>query len=496
MMEALYMETFLLDKQYKHILEIVSQVSKKPTKEISFNDLETELNLTQKTIKTYLYTLLTYCERNDLKTFTLEKGKLKMLLKTDFNYFDLYHYLIQKSVKYQIIMSILTNPKITFTELYLDLKLSRSNASLHIKQLNDFLKPYHCKISFLQNNPLQGEEHQIRFLYYNLLLGCNIDQIITTSPSLDQVTQLVLDVVPHITHTTLSKIKLGFYIFQMSSKFGFFIDSEEDFIIQDSPFIKYDDFFKKIDGFEFLNDCPDLRTKQKKCRYLYFLFCRANVLTPEECEQYLLQIPSNNSPSIQYFLTQFQEKSQLSLKQHEIKYLTYNLALFHREAAIFSGRAKTLDLVKSVEKFNRVDDTVPKLIKKFTKSLYKENDEIRALIQNFPSLWHYYTILLWILSAKHHQPIKLLVQSSISSLHRQALITQIINGTSSPIEIYTYEQLNGEKPDGIVSNQPPEKNLQDVPFFPISLFYMDWHNKGNLAFFIKQLETKKRGDKG
>ena len=282
----------------------------------------------------------------------------------------------------------------------------------------------------------------------------------------------------------------------MSSKFGFFIDSEEDFIIQDSPFIKYDDFFKKIDGFEFLNDCPDLRTKQKKCRYLYFLFCRANVLTPEECEQYLLQIPSNNSPSIQYFLTQFQEKSQLSLKQHEIKYLTYNLALFHREAAIFSGRAKTLDLVKSVEKFNRVDDTVPKLIKKFTKSLYKENDEIRALIQNFPSLWHYYTILLWILSAKHHQPIKLLVQSSISSLHRQALITQIINGTSSPIEIYTYEQLNGEKPDGIVSNQPPEKNLQDVPFFPISLFYMDWHNKGNLAFFIKQLETKKRRDKG
>ena len=92
------METFLLDKQYKHILEIVSQVSKKPTKEISFNDLETELNLTQKTIKTYLYTLLIYCERNDLKTFTLEKGKLKMLLKTDFNYFDLYHYLIQKSV--------------------------------------------------------------------------------------------------------------------------------------------------------------------------------------------------------------------------------------------------------------------------------------------------------------------------------------------------------------------------------------------------------------
>lgn len=89
-----------------------------------------------------------------------------------------------------------------------------------------FLNLITAKISFLQNNPLQGEEHQIRFLYYNLLLGCNIDQIITTSPSLDQVTQLVLDVVPHITHTALSKIKLGFYIFQMSSKFGFFIDSE------------------------------------------------------------------------------------------------------------------------------------------------------------------------------------------------------------------------------------------------------------------------------
>lgn len=266
------LETFILDKNYKSILEIINQLSKQPTRELSFSDLEDKLNITKKTIKTYFDILLDYCDQKNLETFTLQKGKLKMAMNTNFNIFDLYHHFTTNSIKYQIIMTIFENPQITFTDLYLDLALSKSNASLHIKQINHFLKPYQCKISFLQNRPLQGEEHQIRFLYYNLLWGLNQDKIIDFCPKLDQITTLLLEVTPNMPYVTLSKIKLGFYIFQVACKSGYFIMSEKQFILQDSPYITYDDFFEKIDALDFLSDCPDLQQNKKKVDTYIFYF--------------------------------------------------------------------------------------------------------------------------------------------------------------------------------------------------------------------------------
>ena len=485
------LETFLLDKNYKSILEIINQLSKQPTRELSFSDLEDKLNITKKTIKTYFDILLDYCNQKNLETFTLQKGKLKMAMNTNFNIFDLYHHFTTNSIKYQIIMTIFENPQITFTDLYLDLALSKSNASLHIKQINHFLKPYQCKISFLQNRPLQGEEHQIRFLYYNLLWGLNQDKIIDSCPKLDQITTLLLEVTPNMPYVTLSKIKLGFYIFQVACKSGYFIASEKQFILQDSPYITYDDFFEKIDALDFLNDCPDLVTKQKESRYLYFLFCRANLLTLEECQKYEHQIAPSNSPTVQYFVTRFQERSRLSLEQYEIVYLNYNLSLFNSEAAVFTGRAKTFDLEDMVDRYNKTSGNIPKLIQKFINDLSNENNDIKTLTQKFPSLHHYYTMLLRVIAAKHQPPLKLLVQSSISSLHRQALISQIVNITSFPIVVYTSEQLNGQKPDGIVSNWMPEEKFRDVPFFSTSLFYTEWH-KGELDLFLKRLEKNLR----
>lgn len=45
------LETFLLDKNYKSILEIIDQVSKQPTREISFSELEDKLSITKKKSK-------------------------------------------------------------------------------------------------------------------------------------------------------------------------------------------------------------------------------------------------------------------------------------------------------------------------------------------------------------------------------------------------------------------------------------------------------------
>lgn len=368
--------------------------------------------------------------------------------------------------------------------------ISKSNCSLHIKQLNDFLKPYHCKINFLKNNPIEGNDHQIRFLFFNLFWGLNQDEIIINSPKLDTITNFILELIPTINYTSLAKIKLNFYIFQIASKHGFFIDPKVDFTIPDSPFISYNEFYEKIDTLNFLEHCPDLETKQTECRYLYFQFCRQNILTLEVCQHFEIKINYTTPPTIHYFITQFQKKFQLSLKEHELKCLKYNLSIFFQEANLFNGPAETFDLEKLVNIFNNTRRNTSYSIEKFLEDICNENREIKTLIQKFPSLSLYCTMLLRVIKAKHQEPLKLLVQSGISTLHRETLISQIKNSTSFPIIVYNFNQLNGGKPDGIISNWLPDRKYKDIPFFSASSFFTDW-NKGELSQFLSQLATKK-----
>lgn len=484
------METFLLDKESKFILEIIGQLNKVPTKEISFKELTLKIGITKQTIKAYLDTLITYCEQHDLKTFTIENNKLKMSMGTSFNIFELYSHMVNRSVKYQIMSTILTNPEVTFTDLYLDLAVSKSNCSVHIKQLNNFLKAYHCKINLLQKNPIQGTEDQIRFLYYNLFWGLDLEMIIPDNARLDPIIKLLLEFSPHMTYSTLSKIRVAFYIFQIRCQNGHFITLKKDYIISNSPYIKYDTFFEKMDMLGVFKHCPDLATKHSECRYMYFLFCRINLITLGECKVSDIQITDFNSPDVQYLVTEFQKKSELDLTQNELKYLHYNLSLLNQEAAIFQGRCKVFGWEKIIKRFADTQENTYGFIKQFLSEICKKNRKIKKLITNLPTLYHHYGVLFKTIIEKHHQPIKLLVQSSVSSLYREELVTQIVTAIPSPVVVYTSEQLNGEKPDGIISDWIPEKKYQGVPFFSISLFYTNWH-KGELDYFLNRLADKR-----
>ena len=126
---------------------------------MAISDLADKLGITKQTVKRYFQTLLDYCDQKALQTFILENGKVKMIPDTNFNIFDLYHEVIQESIKYQIMIKIFNNPQITFVNLYLDLAISKSSCSRHIKQLNAFFASYHCQINFSKATPLQGDNH-------------------------------------------------------------------------------------------------------------------------------------------------------------------------------------------------------------------------------------------------------------------------------------------------------------------------------------------------
>lgn len=484
------MKTFLLCKESKFILEIIEHLHKAPSKELSFKELENYIGITKQTIKNYVETLLHYCKGKKLKTFIVENNKLKMLSGSNFNILDLYAHFTQESVKFQIMSRILKDSQITFTKLYLDLTISRSNLSVHINQLNKSLKPYYCQINFLQKDPIQGEEQQIRFLYYNLFWGLYPDDIIGEFPGLGGITKLALKLVPQMSYSTLSRIRLFFHIAQIRGRNGYFIDSSEDYLLPDSPYISYTDFFQKIDALNFLHYCPDLEIKHRECRYLYFMFCRTNLVTIEECKQPEFQVKNYSSSDIQYFISKFQEKSGITLNGSELKYFNYNLGLINQEASLFKGESKVFDLTNMIEKFKATKSYTATFITEFLRDIRENNQTINTLIQGFPALLHFYAMILTAIIEKNHQPIKLLVQSSISTLHREVLIYKIIKSSPVPIVVYTSEQLKDEKPDGIVSNWLPEKKYKDVPFFSTSLFYSDWNNE-ELVQFIDGLADMK-----
>ncbi len=482
------METFLLDKKYKAIFNIINALSMTPLKEMAISDLADKLGITKQTVKSYFQTLLDYCDQKALQTFILEDGKVKMIPDTNFNIFDLYHEVIQESIKYQIMMKIFNNPQITFVNLYLDLAISKSSCSRHIEQLNAFFASYHCQINFSKATPLQGDIHQIRFLFYNLLWGLNQDEIIPASKQLDDLSNFLLDFIPEITYMTLKKIRLGFYIFQVSSKHGFYIDV--DFTIIESPYLSFDDFHNKLDELGFLADCRDLATKELESRYLYFLCCRSNLLTLDVCRKMADKIAPINDPMIHYFIDKLQDHYQITLRNDETTCLGINLSLFFKEASLFYGRAKTFDLEKLVDIFHRTREKSANSIQNFLESVYDDNPKIKQLTKNFPSLHLYCKMILRIILSKHQYPIKLLVQSSISTLHREALISQIKSRTPFPVAIYSFYQLGDDMPDGIISNWLPDKKYRDVPFFSISLFFTEW-NEADLAHFLNRIVAKK-----
>jgi hypothetical protein len=463
---------------------MIDQVSRAPEKKRSFSDLEGNLGITEEKLKTLT-------NRNHMDgLLTVQNNEVKMSESINLNMLDFYQQMVQKSVRYQMMVKLLESPNITFTDLSRDLAISEDNCSFHINQLNLFLEDYDCHISFLQKKRLQGKEHQIRFLYYNLFEGLDLDKLIGNSPSLDAVTERLVAFMPDLTYTVLSKLRLHFYIFQNATQNGYFIRSEDDFIVQDSPYIKYDDFFDKLDAIDFLKTCPDLQTKQKECRYLYFLFCHANLMTLEACQSLETQLFFSKSSSVRYFIEQFQEKTKLVLKEDELNYLHYNLSLLNQEAAVFCGGNETFGLKELTTIFDHTKTNISGFIRQFLQDICEHHQTIGALIQNSPTLYHHYAILLRTVIERHAQPVKVLVQTNYSVLYREILVSRIMNATPFPIEVYTSEQLNGEKIDGVISDWFPEKKYENIPFFSVSSFYTDWQ-PAELKHFISCLSDKK-----
>ena len=162
----------------------------------------------------------------------------------------------------------------------------------------------------------------------------------------------------------------------------------------------------------------------------------------------------------------------------------------NQEASIFKGINRIFDLEEVTNEVHHTEANTYTFINDFILNYRDQNVEFKALIQHFPNLFRHYLILLKNILRQHKQPLKILVETISTPIHREMLISQVRDVSPVPIIISTFNQHNGEQPDAIISNWMPENKYNDVPFFSTSLFFSDWKIT-NLNHFLNQIADRK-----
>ncbi|MFS7401471.1 helix-turn-helix domain-containing protein [Carnobacterium maltaromaticum] len=107
--------------------------------------------------------------QDQLFNFSLETSSEQNLTTIYHRYLD---YLLCSSLSFQIMIIILNNTSISVNKLSSLLYVSNNHCYKIIDKLNKYLKFYQLTI-LIQNNrvEIEGEEHNIRFMYWNLLFS-------------------------------------------------------------------------------------------------------------------------------------------------------------------------------------------------------------------------------------------------------------------------------------------------------------------------------------
>lgn len=170
------MIAYFLKKQDYTKLKILQYIGSK--KKTNIQELMETFNISRASIKRCIIDINTFLDsssdlnlcniiQDKLFNFTLETPKNQHLLTI---YHSYRHYLLSSSLSFQLVIVLLTNTSISMSNLSSLLFMSTNHCYKIIDQVNEYLKFYKLKISIKRNIiEINGEEQNIRFMYWNLL---------------------------------------------------------------------------------------------------------------------------------------------------------------------------------------------------------------------------------------------------------------------------------------------------------------------------------------
>lgn len=146
------------------IIRLLLWQTKKTTKQ----ELAKEVKLTQNALKDYLLDIVTTCQSlGHHFEITIEEKVLEMQFSTDINFDKIVIAYVNQSLAYKILRFILEHKKVSIYQLSDEFNSSEATIFRKLRDINQLLKPFHIKI---KNGQLVGDELQIRYFYYSLLM--------------------------------------------------------------------------------------------------------------------------------------------------------------------------------------------------------------------------------------------------------------------------------------------------------------------------------------
>ena len=155
----------LFEKRENNQLVLISTLMEEPA-EASLKDVLAKTNLSRTTLLKYMKDLNTLAKKNDFELEVIfENDSISLRMGHQVATEDLIQLLIPFSVKIKILNYLYSKEEFTVQKLSQELFISEATLHRHLNSLNIFLEEFGISI---KNGRLRGDEHQIRYFYYQL----------------------------------------------------------------------------------------------------------------------------------------------------------------------------------------------------------------------------------------------------------------------------------------------------------------------------------------
>ncbi|MDR1017309.1 MAG: helix-turn-helix domain-containing protein [Lachnospiraceae bacterium] len=462
------MREIFLEKEQNLMLRIVEELYKSPTREITCKDLAEKLAIDKRSVSRLINDIIDCSKKQGNPHFVYEKNILRELAPNPPHPQELLNQMLKMSIKFQIIEKLFFETNTNVLKMCYDLNISRSVFQRRVSELHRFMKTFDINFTFYSNEPLRGDESQIRYFFHSLFWEVKESEYIKESPELQNVTTLLLNINPDIDYFTLKRLQLSVTIMQHRTKYHHYIMRKERFIIEDHPFIGFTEFYNKMKTTNIFSYCPDEATAETECRYLYFVFCGIDLIPLSKLTRINYDINKYHDEIVETYLDFLQIELPFKLTNIEKNYIKINQYYLHKTISVFKGHTKVYGMENFSAKFQNLMPRDYQKMLEIIDVFSAKNSKIRELKKRIPSFYQVYGMILCIIFANHKQKLKVLIQTKVSPLQLEFISWIIKSVALFPIEVVTIASLGKEEPDAIISDYIPPLQYKNVPFYNLS----------------------------
>lgn len=381
---------------------------------------------------------------------TIEK-KLKITIGSDFSLDFFYSYYMQQSIGFILCWEIFNNRFTTIQQFSNDVFLSRSSVYKHINILKTILNSYDLMIDFSHPKIILGQEHQIRYFFYDLFNEAfQVNEWHFDLLNLDIISRFLFKfqkIYPHFSLPTIIKFRLMLVIYLTRQRFNNCIDYTNYNFNLINILIDFSDFKELIQAFFNDNEHMD-----EELSFLYFFLTTLDSFELKHFETIDTLKLDSLSPYIDLskkWINSFCAFFNVSLQPKHYFFLLTNLTYLHHKILLLTGHS-----TKKYPKFiaRSFDSTLSHTsqLSNFYKSL-KIDEEFSQLFKRNPIVDLSYTFLTKDIMKTFYPPLNILIYSKINLDQQNWLAELICKAVDIPIKTVTNLS---ENPDIIISDFP------------------------------------------